>query len=128
MHFEFGKQDHFAAHEDEPAERAFVSRERLGGPFKPHELLTTRLGVDESKPILKQIGVHHRISLYAPEVPLDTEAQAPAEFRIEIMDPEKPDVPAQVNYVEFVFHELRKAQVPIQRAADPQRDDHEQNN
>jgi|SRR5580704_1898575 hypothetical protein len=95
--------------------------ERLGGPLKPNHFLTTRLAVDRVKPILEHLKVHNKISLYTPEISLGMtpsgESFAPAEYRIEIMDPNAPEKPAAPSYVQFVFDALRKAELPISKAA-----------
>lgn len=88
-------------------------RERLGGPLKANDLLTTKLGIDEAMPVLRRLDVPHKISLYSSEVRVSEEGNAPAEYRIEIMDPGRPDIAAQDEYVRNVLHALRAANVPI---------------
>jgi hypothetical protein len=98
-------------------EREMVFYEFRGGPLKPHDLLTTKLGIDEATPVLHRLKVPHKISLYSPEVPLSEEAVSPAEYRISIFDPNTPDQPARQEYVEAIFAALREAGVPVQKTA-----------
>jgi hypothetical protein len=127
LSFKYMRFETFGAHgppsgDIHEVEHRIAFRERLGGPLRPNHLLSTELGIDEAKPILEQLRVVHKISLYTPEVPLGREAAAPAEYRIEIMDSVAPNSPASEEYVQHVFSALREARVPVQRA-DPHPDE-----
>lgn len=98
-------------------ERQPTFGECIGGPLKPNDFLTTKPGIDESKPILENLGVPYKVSLFAPEIPLNELASAPSEYRIEVMDPNEREKPAPESYVRLVFEALKKAEIPISRGA-----------
>jgi hypothetical protein len=95
------------------------SYELLGGPFKPNDLVTTKLGLTEARPILDQLSVICKITLSTREVPLLSDvsptAFAPAEYRITIMDPIHPDQPGSEQYVQSIVSALKEARVPVER-------------
>jgi hypothetical protein len=101
----------------------FEAPERLGGPLKQNHFLTTKIGMEEATPILDRLKVRHKLSLYMAEASLNTEAVVPAEYRLEIMDPVKPDKPASEEYVQYVFNALKEAGVPVQKAARNENDE-----
>src|ERR1700675_1839902 len=113
--FEVIKPADSEGRESPSAERQATFDERIGGPLKPNDLLTT--ATNEAKPILEQLGVHYKTSLCTPEKSLGGTAFVPAEYRIEVMDPNAPHQPAPEPYVQFVFDTLRKARVPISKAS-----------
>jgi hypothetical protein len=98
-------------------EREDVVPERIGGPLKANELLTSALGVKEAKTVLDDLEVQYLISLYTPEIPLGEIAEAPAEYRIQIMDCNHAQLPASEAYVRDVVDNLRRAHVPVQEAS-----------
>ena len=104
-----------------PTERRGGFTEQFGGPLKPNDFRTSRPGIDEVKPILERLNVHHKISLLTTERPLGDGPAVPAEYRseyrIEIMDPNAPEMPAPESYVQFVFDTLKESGIPISRAA-----------
>jgi len=91
--------------------------ERIGGPLKPNHLVTSKMGIEEAMPILDRLKVQRKISLYMAEVRLNEDAVAPAEYRLEIMDPNDSEKPASEEYVREVFDALQEARVPVQKAA-----------
>jgi hypothetical protein len=117
MNFETTPSGKDEEREVPPAEREVRFDRRFGGPLKPNDLLTSKLGIDESKPILERLKVSYKISLLTPEIPLGGGAFAPAEYRIEVMHPNAPEKPAPEPYVRFLFDTLREARVPVSRAA-----------
>jgi hypothetical protein len=71
--------------------------------------------MSEATPILDRLHVVRQISLLSAEASLNSEAVVPAEYRIEIMDAKDPTLPAPAEYVQYVFHELKEARVPVQK-------------
>jgi hypothetical protein len=98
-------------------EGQFEVPERIGGPLKPNDLLTTKIGMEEATPILDQLKVRSNMSLFMAEARLNAEATIPAEYRLEIMDPNEPEKPASEDYVQNVFRALKNARVPVQKSA-----------
>jgi hypothetical protein len=111
------KEMSFEGHGGNSVERQPSFDERIGGPLKPNDFLTTKSGIDESRPILENLGVPYKVSLFSPEIPLNELASAPSEYRIEVMDPNEREKPAPESYVRFAFGALREAGVPISRGA-----------
>lgn len=109
--------DHPEGRDTQGTEHQSGFDERIGGPLKPNEFVATKLGLDEAKPILEQLKVHYKTTLYLPETPLNQVASSPAEYRLEIMDPNDPNKPALEPYVQSVFETLKQARVPVTRAA-----------
>jgi len=99
------------------AEHDVAFRERFGGPLESNHFLTTKLGLDEAKPILERLKIPYRTSLYAPEMPIGEEAVAPAEYRIEVMDGHAPNQAASEDNIQVVFNALKQGGVPVQRSA-----------
>jgi len=89
--------------------------ERVGGPLKRNQLLTSELGAKEAVPILDRLKVLYKINLFTVERPLNAKAAAPAEYRIQIMDPNEPNTPASEDYVQYVFNTLKGARVPVEK-------------
>lgn len=93
------------------------SPEFMGGPLRPNHLLTSKLGAEEASLVLDRLNVRRKVSESVAEITLNANAVAPAEYRIEIMNPNDPDKAASEEYVQSVFIALRKAQVPVRRVA-----------
>ena len=100
----------------ESIERRRIPPERIGGPLRPNHLMTT--DVRGAEPLLEQLHVDYKVSIMTEEMPLGTHrAFAPAEYRIEIMDPAHRSEPAPEQYVRFVYSALKDARVPVTRGA-----------
>ncbi len=100
----------------ERIEEQKVPHEIIGGPLQHNHLITTRVGIREADPLLEQLQVVYKVSLLTPEMPLGTQgAVAPAEYRIEIMDPANRTEPASEEYVRFVYSILKNGMVPVER-------------